>query len=516
MNTPYYCSETIELSKFNDIVSQSHAIQFEKQVWKKLEESYNFLKNFSAEKLIYGINTGFGPMAQYKIDEEDQIQLQLNLIRSHASGMGHTLTFLQCKAAFLARVFALVQGKSGIHPSLIETMVTMWNEGAVPVIYQHGGVGASGDLVQLAHIALGIIGEGSFYLKGEIKSAEEVFKYLGIEPFEVRIREGLALLNGTSCMTGLAALNVKQAEYLVEWGALTGVWINELMEAYDDHFSLPLNEVKKHVGQQKVAEKMRNIATTSQRLKKRADTLYNQKITTKYIEEKVQEYYSLRCIPQIVGPIFDTLEYTKAIVEQEINSVSDNPIVDVKNEMIYHGGNFHGDYISLEMDKLKIVMTKLSMLWDRQGNYLLNPNLNRHFPPFLNDGKLGLEFGLQGMQYPMVSNVAENQTLSNPMYVHSIPNNNDNQDIVSMGSNAALLTQHVLQNNFEVLSIYLLILLQASKLKGDAHLFSKPVQNAIEQLQAYLPVTTPPEAGYQKAQNLAKVLKELYIQPWES
>ena len=237
--------------------------------------------------------------------------------------------------------------------------------------------------------------------------------------------------------------------------------INEIVAAYDDHLSLELNQSKKHIGQRKIAEQMRAHLKDSKLTRKREHHLYKEVTEVSFFEDKVQEYYSIRCIPQILGPVLDTLNTTEKILVEEINSANDNPIIDVENEHVFHGGNFHGDYVSLEMDKLKLVVTKLSMLAERQLNYLLNPNLNKILPPFANLGKLGLNFGMQGVQFTATSTTAENQTLSNPMYIHSIPNNNDNQDIVSMGTNAALITKKVIENAFEVVGIELITIVQA-------------------------------------------------------
>src|SRR6202020_690215 len=197
-----------------------------------------------------------------------------------------------------------------------------------------------------------------------------------------------------------------------------------------------------------------------------------------------QEYYSLRCVTQVLGPVFDTICNAEKVLVDELNSVNDNPIIDHENHNIFHGGNFHGDYVSLEMDKLKIAITKLSMLSERQLNYLLNNKLNQKLPPFVNLGVLGLNFGMQGMQFTATSTVAENQTLSFPMYVHSIPNNNDNQDIVSMGCNAALMTKKVVDNSFEVLAILLMSVAQAidyagcqSKLSPATHRVYSAIRN---------------------------------------
>jgi len=198
----------------------------------------------------------------------------------------------------------------------------------------------------------------------------------------------------------------------------------------------------------------------SQLIRKREHYLYKEN-QEEVFKEKIQEYYSLRCVPQILGPIKDTLDTALEVLMNEVNSANDNPIVDVENKQVYHGGNFHGDYIALEMDKMRLAITKLSMLAERQINYLMNPKLNDVFPPFLNHGKLGLNFGLQGAQFSAVSTTAENQTLSNSMYVHSISNNNDNQDMVSMGTNAANLTKKVIDNSFEVLAVQSISILQA-------------------------------------------------------
>jgi len=195
---------------------------------------------------------------------------------------------------------------------------------------------------------------------------------------------------------------------------------------------------------------------------KTRDELYNDigAIDSTKFEKKIQEYYSIRCVPQVLGPIIDTIEYSKEVIENELNSTNDNPIVSIENQNVFHGGNFHGDYVSLEMDKLKVVMTKLSMLAERQLNFLLNPKLNEQFPAFLNARTLGFNFGIQGMQFTATSTTAENQMLSNPMYVHSIPNNNDNQDIVSMGTNSALITKKVIDNCFQVMAIHMIAVCQ--------------------------------------------------------
>ena len=450
------------IQDFEKIILGNQLFQVDESILNRVDESFHFLKEFSENKVIYGVNTGFGPMAQYKIDDSERIQLQYNLIRSHSSGTGNPRDPVYVKAAMLARLNTLSLGNSGVHPSVIDLMTKLINKDITPLIFEHGGVGASGDLVQLAHLALVLIGEGEVFYKGERRATKDVFEQENISPIEVHLREGIALMNGTSVMTGIGLVNILRTRKLLNWAVVCSSAINEIVKAYDDHLSLELNQSKRHVGQRKIAEQMRFHLKDSQLTRKREHHLYNG--STKKVavfEDKVQEYYSLRCVPQILGPVLDTLNSVEKILIEEINSANDNPIIDVANKHVYHGGNFHGDYVSLEMDKLKIVVTKLSMLAERQLNYLLNPSLNNILPPFVNLGKLGLNFGMQGVQFTATSTTAENQTLSNPMYVHSIPNNNDNQDIVSMGTNAALITKKVIENAFEVLGIELITIVQA-------------------------------------------------------
>jgi len=456
----------ISLKDFNIILFQKGKVSLSDFIKKRVEDSFIFLKDFSENKILYGVNTGFGPMAQHKIDDKDKIQLQYNLIRSHASGTGNPLDSIIVKSAMLARLNTLCLGNSGVHLSVVNLMVELINRNITPLIYSHGGVGASGDLVQLAHLALVLIGEGEVFYKGELLPTKVVFEKENLIPIQVELREGLAIMNGTSVMTGIGIVNVIYTKKLLGCVIDCSIAINEIVRAYDDHLSFELNQTKKHKGQQQIAKLMREALFDSKLVRVREEYLYSAKVKDAVFKEKVQEYYSLRCVPQILGPVLDTLNNVENILIEEVNSANDNPIVDVKNKQVYHGGNFHGDYVSLEMDKLKIVVTKMSMLAERQLNYLLNHKLNDILPPFVNLGKLGLNFGMQGVQFTATSTTAENQTLSNPMYVHSIPNNNDNQDIVSMGTNAALITKKVIENSFEVVAIEMITVVQAIEYLG--------------------------------------------------
>jgi histidine ammonia-lyase len=475
-------SKELSLEEVHRILFNGEELTIDPAALQQVEENFKFLRQFSAKKLIYGINTGFGPMAQYRISESDTHQLQYNLIRSHSSGAGKYLSPILTKGLMIARLSSFMQAHSGVHPELVLLLRDLINKNVSPCIFEHGGVGASGDLVQLAHLALVLIGEGEVVYEGELRPTAEVFAQLGLKPIGVHVREGLAVINGTSTMTGIGLVNIIEAKKLLGWSCILSAMINEIVEAFDDHLSAELNAVKKHAGQNKVAAAMRDILKDSKMVRHRPDHFYKE-LEEEIFKDKVQEYYSLRCIPQVLGPVYDTLVHAEQIVVQELNSVSDNPVVDHHQQNVFHGGNFHGDYISLEMDKVKIAITKLSMLSERQLNYLMNEKLNHKFPPFMNLGKLGLNFGMQGIQFTATSTVAENQTLSFPMYVHSIPNNNDNQDIVSMGTNSALLTHKVIENTFEVLAIQVMTMLQAvdylncqDKLSSFSHLIYQEVR----------------------------------------
>lgn len=452
----------ISFSRAEEIVFDSKKIDASALPLDEVEKCYLFLKEFAQNKVIYGINTGFGPMAQWRVDDKYLTDLQYNIIRSHSTGAGQPLPDIYVKAAMVARLGTILQAHSGIHPSVAKLIVEFINRDIIPFIPEHGSVGASGDLVQLAHIALTLIGEGKVKYRGAWRPTAEVLKENGLEPIEIYVREGLSITNGTSVMTGISIVNQHYAELLLNLSLLASVMMNEIASSFDDLMSEELNEVRRHKGQIEIARRMRKLSEGSKCLYKREHALYDDDHAgTKVFEHKVQAYYSLRCTPQILGPILETLENSRRILEEELNCASDNPIIDPASHNVYHGGNFHGDYISLEEDKVKIAMVRIAMTAERQLNYLFHDRINGILPPFLNLGTLGLNYGMQACQFTATSTTAECQTLAMPNYVHSIPNNNDNQDIVSMGTNTALLTKRVIDNTFQVMAIQYIALAQA-------------------------------------------------------
>ena len=500
-------NDRLTLREMEQILYNGETIRISEKLRSQVVASYEFLKEFSKDKVIYGINTGFGPMAQWRIEDEHLKELQYNIIRSHSTGAGERLPDICVRAAMLSRLKTFLEGHSGVHVTLIDLLIEFVNRGICPVVPRHGSVGASGDLVQLAHIALTLIGEGEVSYRGEIRPAGEVMAENGLEPLQMHIREGLAVTNGTAVMTGIGTINYLQTERLLGWEILCSVMMNEIASSYDDFMSEVLNGLKFHPGQIRVAELMRSLSEGSKLLRNRKLELFH-KSGEQVFKQKVQPYYSLRCVPQILGPVYDTLKNAGQVIEDEVNSVDDNPIVDMASANVIHGGNFHGDYISFEMDKLKIAVTKMTMLAERQMNYLFHDRINGILPPFVNLGVLGLNYGLQASQFTATSTTAESQTLSNPMYVHSTPNNNDNQDIVSMGTNSALICRTVVENCSQVLAIHLMALVQAVDCLDVADKLAPATRKLYDKVRGIVPVFKDDTPKYNEIKALQSLILE--------
>lgn len=439
-------------------------IKINDKCYKQIDRSRLFLEKEMAGKVIYGVNTGFGPMSSRIIGRAELEKLQKNLIISHAVGMGKPLDQDYILSAMIIRLNTVLKGYSGVSMELVERLKFFIDNRIIPTVPEHGAVGTSGDLVHLAHIALAIIGGGEVWYKNKNYKTGDLFKKLKIQNYTLKPKEGLSLINGTAMMTGIAAILCIKAERLLNLAIRTGGLALELVNAFEDSFSEELQKVRPHQGQIEVANALRNILSTSKLLNKRKSlekTVIIPSDGVKDITKGIQEIYSFRCLPQILGPILDSLKKFKKEVETEINSVTDNPIIDVRHKDILHGGNFHGDYISSALDQLKIGLVKLILLSERRINFFLNHNLNKQFPPFMNLAKPGLTLGLQGLQFVATSTTAQSQSLAYPHSLHSISTNADNQDVVSMGSDAAMLTSKVVDNAFVLLTIETITLLQA-------------------------------------------------------
>jgi phenylalanine ammonia-lyase len=457
--------ESLSIAKISSLTSRGLKVKVPPTALKKVQVGHDFLSQATKanDKIIYGVNTGFGPMANFILAKTSILDLQKNLIVSHAVGMGEKIEDEFVLAAMVIRLNTLLRGYSAVSPALLKHIQTFINHRIIPLVPEHGAVGTSGDLVQLAHVALTFLGKGKVVYKNKLVPTDTLLKRLKIKPYTLKPKEGLALINGTSMMTGIAALTCAQANKLLDLSIRGSCLSLELVKGYKDSFSEKLHELRPHPGQVAVAAHMRKLLAGSPFIRSRMDLAKHANHSThiNQINDQVQEIYSLRCVAQILGPVHDTLNEASNTVETEMNSVTDNPIVDWSNNKFLHGGNFHGDYIAVRMDQLKISLVKLTMLSERRLNFFLNHKINKLFPPFLNLATPGLTLGLQALQFVATSTTAHNQTLAYPMNLHSISTNADNQDVVSMGTDAALLTHKVLENAYIVVAIELIALAQA-------------------------------------------------------
>lgn len=466
---------SLTLEQLWQIVDSPHVQVRVRKSADAIRKSHEFLLNKARTTVIYGVNTGFGPMATRIVEINKLEELQYNLVRSHASGAGDPLPEPFVLGAMIVRLNTLARGTSGVSLGLIRQLELLINHRIIPVVPEHGSVGTSGDLVQLAHIALVLIGEGHVFYKGKKEKTQKIFKKLGISPYKLKIKEGLALINGTSVMTGIASLLLRDAERIAASSLRLGALSLEVIGAYDDSICETIHAFRPHRGQILSAAILRKYTKGSTRLRKRYEgkTLEPKDGETYAIPRAIQDVYSFRCIPQIVGPLLDTISFAREVLSVEINAATDNPLISVATEEFLHGGNFHGDYIATMVDQLKIPIVKSSLLSERRTNYLLDEKVNGAFSPFLNLNTPGLTLALQGLQFVATSTAAQNQSLAYPHSNHTISTNGSNQDVVSMGTDASLFLKKVIDNTFIVMAIELLSLLQAVDVVGGSTTFSQ-------------------------------------------
>ena len=459
---------------------------------------------------IYGVNTGFGPMVTHIIAAKELVSLQYNLLRGHAVGMGEPVKDEFVLAAMLVRLNTIVKGNSGASPELALTFTELINHRIIPIVPEHGAVGTSGDLVQLAHIALAVIGEGEVMYQGRRRATKDALAKAGIKPHQLGPKEGLSLINGTSMMSGIASLLVLDAERISDIAVRTGTLAFELMHGFTDVLHPELHRVRPHEGQESVAGVMRGMLKSSKLLSNRDSFVGKIHINGKTHVTKVllQEVYSLRCMPQILGPIIETIRDARKTVTTEVNSVTDNPIIDIKNGHFLHGGNFHGDYVATAMDQMKAALVKLTLLTERRVNLFLNQNINKHFPPFLNVNQPGLTMALQGLQFVATSTTAQSQSLAYPHSLHSISTNGDNQDVVSMGTDAALLAAKVIDNAYTLLAIELVTLAQAVDVLGAKNQLSDESKTLVEKVRSIIPTINADRPLTNEIMTLCEAMKE--------
>ena len=434
--------------------------------------SERFLAGLAIERrCIYGVTTGFGPLAGYRIEPELGTSLQRKLVYHLATGVGLPLAADIVRAIMSVRLAALVRGHSAISPEVVDLLCGCLNNDLVPVIPEKGTVGASGDLTTLAHLALVLMGEGSAWLNGQLMPADQALSTTGLKPLSLKGRTALALVNGTAAMTGIAALNAAAASQAMNICCIHAVLYCEVLEGAATAFHEAFGRIRPHVGQIEAHRRLNALSHDSGRLRPHRDL---PDLLPDSLDDGIHSYinplqdpYTLRCAPQILGAVIEVFTFHDNIIETEINSVTDNPVVFVDEEMVLHGGNFQGQHVAFAADAQSMAVVKLAEYAERRIARLVDPVMNKGLSAFLTGGRPGLDSGLMGAQVTASALVAEMRSRAIPVSIQSIPTNGNNQDTVSMGTIAARRARDQIEDLFHILAIEAIALAQAFDLRQN-------------------------------------------------
>ncbi|HEX8891062.1 MAG TPA: histidine ammonia-lyase [Pyrinomonadaceae bacterium] len=425
-------------------------------------------------RVVYGVNTGFGKLADIRIAHSELRELQLNLVRSHACGVGHPLSESETRAMLLLRANVLALGYSGARPLIIETLIQMLERGVHPVIPEKGSVGASGDLAPLAHLALAVIGEGEAFYKGARRPSLEALKLAQLEPVSLEVKEGLALLNGTQALAAVGALALYRAETLTRVADIAGAMTLEALRGTPVAFDERIHLARPHAGQMEVAAHLRELLLESEI---RASHLEN--------DPRVQDAYSLRCMPQVHGAVRGALKHARETVEIETGSATDNPLVFADSREVLSGGNFHGAPLALCLDYAALALTDLISITERRIDRLLNPDANEGLPAFLTSSP-GTSSGFMMAQVTAAALLAESRVLAHPASIDNVPTDGGKEDHVSMGMTAATKLRAIVENAEYAVAIELLAAAEGLEYRQPL----KPgrgVRHAYEIVRAHVP-----------------------------
>lgn len=430
-------------SQFYEVVLDRRPVALTSSAVKSMTAAYRVIQRTVVHpEPVYGVNTGFGKLADQRISPADIGQLQVNLVRSHAAGVGEPLTADETRGLLLLRANVLARGHSGVRPAVVETLLTLLNRGVEPVVPCRGSVGASGDLAPLAHLALVLIGEGEAVVNGQRMPGRAALQRIGLKPLSLEAKEGLSLLNGTQAMLSLGLLALRRCEQLIETADVAGALSVEALKGTPVAFEARIHRLRPYPGQRTVAANLSAVMADSE-------------IRTSHLScPRIQDAYSLRCMPQVHGAVRDAVAYVRRTLEIEINSVTDNPIVFPEDGEVVSGGNFHGQPLGLVLDHAAIAMTELASIAERRIERLINPEYG-DLPPFLTPHP-GLNSGFMLAQVTAAALASENKVLSHPASVDSIPTSGNREDHVSMGMGSALKLKQILTNTEHILAIELL------------------------------------------------------------
>ncbi len=446
MKTHHISTKPLTVGRVKEIITEGYRLELSQEAATAVKRCREYLnsKMDDIRRPVYGVTTGFGSLCNITIPEEDLSQLQHNLVMSHACGTGEKVRPEIVKIMLLLKVQSLSYGYSGVQPETIQTLIDMFNNDILPVVYRQGSLGASGDLAPLAHLSLPLIGMGEVEYKGKVLPSAEVWETLGWKPLRLQSKEGLALLNGTQFMGAHAVWALIQSRRLSEWADRIGAMSLDAFDGRIEPFWPQTHRVRPHQGQAETAARFMELLEGSDIIKRP--------------KEHVQDPYSFRCIPQVHGASKDTIRYVESVIETEINSATDNPTVFPDEDLIISAGNFHGQPLAIAMDMLAIALAELANISERRIYKLISGQ--RGLPKFL-VAKPGLNSGFMIPQYTAASIVSQNKGLCTPASVDSIPSSQGQEDHVSMGANAATKLVRVVENTERVLAIELFNAAQA-------------------------------------------------------
>jgi histidine ammonia-lyase len=450
----------------------ARSLSLSKDAYRRIEASREVVETLLRnDKVVYGVNTGFGKLADVRIPADELDELQVNLVRSHASGLGEPLSEEETRALMLLRANVLATGYSGCRPLVVETLLQMLTCGVTPRIPQKGSVGASGDLAPLAHLALALIGEGECLWRGRWVASSEALRATAIAPLHLRAKEGLALLNGTQAMAAVGALALLRAERVVKLADLAGAMSLEALRGTPAAFDPRIHRARPHKGQEASASHLRSLLENSE--------IRNSHL---YDDPRVQDAYCLRCMPQVHGAVRTALAHAREVVETESGSATDNPLVFAETGEIVSGGNFHGAPLAAVYDYAAIALTDLMSITERRIDRLINPDLNEHLPAFLS-ARPGVSSGFMIAHVCAASLLNEAKVLSHPASVDSVPTSGGKEDHVSMGMTGALKLRQIVENAEHVLAIELITAAEGLEYRRPLR-SSKPIEKAFAHIRA--------------------------------
>lgn len=492
----YLTGDNLSAKDVVNVCRNNYRVGVTKKVIDRIQANWNAIAEMLKRgDIMYGLNTGIGGFGNVIISKDKAGELSTRMLRAHSSGYGNPVEPELAKASLLLRLNVFAKGYSGVRPVLFNTFLEMLNKNLIPVFYEKGSVGTSGDLAPLSQMGLVVIGESKAYWQGKIIPGALALKKAGISPVPLAYREGLAIMNGSQFMTAIAAFNVYETERLIKQLEIVASMTIDILNCVETAYSKEYNATKKYQGQNDTAENLRRLFSGSEIMKQK--------------KINIQNAYSLRCVPQVVGSARDCLKFIQKMTEAEINSVSDNPLFFTREKICRSGANFHGAPIGYTQDLLGLVVTDLGNVSERQTNNLMDPACSKNLPAFLVKSA-GLDSGLMISQYTQAALVSENKILASPASVDSIPVSANQEDHVSFGTIAARKAREIIRNTEAVLAIQLLAVCQAYE-------FRKPLKPSLvfrsvyKLVRSVSPAITKDRAFYIDIEKVVPLIRQYQV-----